>query len=230
MVNTKLAVAGGVGAGAVAVGASALKTLRDRRSVAEPSYTVLGQVDDVELRQYPETARVETTATSERRAFRRLFGYIDGGNEGTTELPMTAPVEVEGENEEYEESEREETAEESVEEEASTEIPMTAPVEVEREASGVRMAFYLPAEYDAESAPRPADEDVRLVTEPARTLAVYTFSGRATAGQKASASERLLETLARNDVLVAGEPFYLGYDAPYSFPPLRRNEMAVALP
>jgi hypothetical protein len=219
MVNTKLAVAGGLGAGAVAIGASAVKTLRDRRSVTEPSYTMLGQIGDVELRQYPETVRVETTAKSERRAFRRLFGYIDGGNEGATELPMTAPVEVD-----------DETVAESDEESASTELPMTAPVEVEREESGVRMAFYLPAEYDGESAPRPTDDDVRLVTEPARTLAVYTFSGRATAGEKTTASEQLLETLARNDVLVAGEPFYLGYDAPYTLPPLRRNEMVVALP
>jgi hypothetical protein len=180
---------------------------------------MLGQIEDVELRQYPETVRVETTAKSERRAFRRLFGYIDGGNEGATELPMTAPVEVD-----------DETVAESDEESASTELPMTAPVEVEREESGVRMAFYLPAEYDGESAPRPTDDDVRLVTEPARTLAVYTFSGRPTAGEKTTASEQLLETLARNDVLVAGEPFYLGYDAPYTLPPLRRNEMVVALP
>ncbi|MDZ7747189.1 MAG: heme-binding protein [Halobacteriales archaeon] len=221
MINKKFSCRRGVGAGAVAIGASAVKTLRDRRSVAEPPYTVLGSVEDVELRQYRETMRVETTADDERTAFGRLFDYIDGSNEGETEIPMTAPVEVDADvNDESG----------SGDESAGTKIPMTAPVEVGDEESGVRMAFYLPEEYDSERAPQPTDDDVRLVAESPRTLAVVTFSGRATDTRKATASERLLDTLARNDVVVTGEPFFMGYDAPYSLPPLRRNEMAVELP
>lgn len=99
----------------------------------------------------------------------RLFRYISGANEGDadresatagaaaegTSIPMIAPVEVAG---------------------RGRSIAMTAPVEAAEEDEGVRMAFYLPATYDAESAPRPTDAAVDLVAVPERTLAARRFS------------------------------------------------------
>jgi hypothetical protein len=108
-------------------------------------------------------------------------------------------------------------------------IPMTAPVETERRDGGVRMSFYLPPEYDVESAPRPADDDVDLVVVPERTLAVSRFTWRPTDSRVARETERLLDTLAESGVPTAGEPFFMGYDAPGTLPFLRRNEVAVAV-
>lgn len=62
-------------------------------------------------------------------------------------------------------------------------VPMTASVEGDERAEGVRMAFYLPADYDIEPAPRPIDGSVELVAIPERSLAVRRFSWWPTDGR-----------------------------------------------
>lgn len=208
-------------------------TLYGRYTTEQTPYTVVARVGDAELRRYPAATLVETTAPTRSEAFRRLFRYIDGENSGAagvntadddsgaaganadgTKIPMTAPVE------------------------AGRSIPMTAPVEVgrnptvtpakgESDSSGVRMAFYLPASYDETAVPKPTDDDVRIVTRPERTLAVRRFRGRAGDARVTREGERLVEALHTAGVPVDGRPFYMGYDAPWTLPPLRRNEVAV---
>jgi hypothetical protein len=64
-------------------------------------YTVLQQLGELEIRHYPAAlmATVESADTSFRGAsngsFRRLAGYIFGGNEQAKSIPMTAPVHME---------------------------------------------------------------------------------------------------------------------------------------
>lgn len=218
MVRTSTIALGAVGVGVAAVGGW---NLYQRYTTPDVPYTVVARVGDAELRRYPPTILAETVARSEREAFGRLFRYISGDNEGGADVAMTAPVEV-GER--------------------GRSIPMTAPVEVEsgvgggsggtpsgmvEGGDGVRMAFYLPPAYDLDSAPAPTDPSVDLVVVPERTLAVRRFSWRPTDGRIDREVSRLLETLDRADVPTTGEPFYLGYDAPWTLPFLRRNEVAV---
>lgn len=202
-----------LGAGGVAAGALALWTawgLRSTRSVEEVPYETVDEFDGVEIRQYPRTVLVETTAPNERTAFGRLFRYIDGNNEAAREIAMTAPVET------RERSER-----------SGTEIPMTAPVRTDETGDGVTMAFYLPAEYGPGDAPVPTDSSVRLVVEPPRTVAVYSFSWIATDGRVRSATDELLSALAERGVDTVGEPSLLRYDDPRTPPFLRTNEVVV---
>jgi hypothetical protein len=204
MVRRSVAALGVIGGVLAALGAA---NLYQRATTDEIPSTVVARLDDVELRRYPSLVRVETVADSETEAFRRLFRYITGSNESGDAIVMTTPVEVTG---------------------RGTEIPMTAPVERgadDRDA--VRMAFYLPSTYDAASAPRPTDEAVTLGTVPERTLAVRRFSGRPTDGRVTRETEHLLTTLDAAGVTVAGRPFFMGYDAPWTLPFLRRNEVAV---
>ncbi|MUV87625.1 heme-binding protein [Natronomonas sp. CBA1123] len=168
-------------------------------------YTVVARLDDVELRRYPKVVIVETTADSQTAAFRRLFQYIAGANADTTEIEMTAPVELSA---------------------GGATISMTAPVEVSGE-DGSRMRFYLPAEYDIESAPRPTEDSVELLEISERTVAVRRFSWRPTEARIDSETEALLDKLDAANVPLAGEPFFMGYDAPWTLPFLRRNEVAV---
>ncbi len=187
-------------------------------------YTVVATVGDVELRRYPPSVLAETVADSSGEAFGRLFRYIAGANETETDLAMTAPVEVDGDGGEGVSIPMTAPVEVS---DGDRRIPMTAPVETDEGEDGVRMAFYLPAEFDAETAPRPTDEDVTLVAVPERTLAVRRFSWRATDRRVDREIRRLEDTLATASVPLAGEPFYMGYDAPWTLPFLRRNEVAV---
>ncbi|WP_336035566.1 SOUL family heme-binding protein [Halobacterium yunchengense] len=201
-----------VGVGAAALAAAAAYATYASRQAERVDYERVLTLDGVELRRYPPAVLVETTAATPRGAFSRLFAYISGENEGRRDLSMTAPVRVDGAT-----------------------VPMTAPVRVGRgesergESVGVTMAFYLPAEYTAETAPEPTDPDVELVAEPARTLAVRTFSWRPTEARVAAQRRRLLDALADRGVETAGEPFFLGYDAPGTLPFLRTNEVAVAV-
>jgi hypothetical protein len=181
------------------------------RTTPQVAYETVGHVGDVELRRYPPSVVVETVAPSENAAFRRLFRYISGANAGSTEVSMTAPVET------------------APGPRGGDTISMTAPVESASEADGVRMAFYLPEEYDYDTAPRPTDDAVRLVELPGRTLAVLGFSWWATDDRVARKTEVLRATLADapDGFDVVGDPFLLRYEGPWVPPFLRTNEVAV---
>ena len=65
--------------------------------IEEPSFDVIKSYDDFEVRRYVDTvqARVQTSSRGGRAAsggFRRVAGYIFGGNAQKTSIAMTAPV------------------------------------------------------------------------------------------------------------------------------------------
>ena len=65
--------------------------------IYNPEYVVLEKTDELEIRQYPPliVARTRVEADFEdagNMAFRRLAGYIFGGNSGDQKIAMTAPV------------------------------------------------------------------------------------------------------------------------------------------
>lgn len=203
MVRTSTLALGLAGGVLAVAGARSLSQRYTTETV--PSETV-ARIGDVELRRYPPTVVAETLAPSESEAFRHLFRYITGANDGGTDLSMTTPVSVGG---------------------RGTEIPMTAPVETTASGDAIRMAFFLPPEYDFDTAPRPTDPAVEVVGIGERTLAVRRFSWWPSRRRVARQSRRLLRTLEDADVPVVGTPFFLAYDAPWAVPFLRRNEVAV---
>lgn len=204
--RTTVLVATGLGL----LAATSARAVREARSAERVPYELLDGFDDVELRRYPRTLAVETTADDERTAFNRLFRYISGSNEGREEVAMTAPVRTD-------------------EDGGGFDVPMTAPVRTDRTGSDeeLRMAFYLPAEYDPGDAPIPTDPSVRLVVEPPRTLAVAAFSWYATDRRTERMATRLGDALEKRGIETAGEPFLLRYDPPLTPPFLRTNEVAV---
>jgi hypothetical protein len=105
-------------------------------------------------------------------------------------------------------------------------IAMTVPVQ--SSPGGGVMRFFLPRDV-AEAPPAPRDSQVRIVTVPAQHLAVRRFSGIPDAARVSAEDRRLLADIARAGRQPAGDPFLLTYDAPFTLPFLRRNEVAVAL-
>lgn len=188
----------------------------DRTTPRVPSET-LDRFDGVVVRRYPRSVAVETTADGEGEAFRRLFRYISGENEGREDVAMTAPVLTRG---------AASRPAPPVGGESET-VPMTAPVRTERDGARVTMAFFLPAEYTPESAPTPTDPAVRLVVEPPRTVAARRFSWYATDQRVAAERTRLLGVLADRGVETRGDPVLLQYDDPWTPPFMRRNEVEV---
>lgn len=176
----------------------------------EIAHTVLKQDGDIEIRQYEDTVVAEVTVQATRReapgrAFRALFNYISGENEGAREIPMTTPVSQAAEG---------------------TEIPMTAPVS-QRQSGENRwtIAFYMPNDMAYEETPAPENEAITVRAVPGRTMAAIRFSGIASDANVAEHEEQLRDYLQTHDIPFTDEPLYAFYNSPMMPWFLRRNEV-----
>jgi hypothetical protein len=106
-------------------------------------------------------------------------------------------------------------------------IAMTVPVQSSKQ--GGVMRFFLPADVVAKTPPQPLDPLVRIVTVPAERVAVLRFTGWANRDSVEAHNRLLLDALAKAGKTADGAPFLLTYDAPFTIPFLRRNEVAVAV-
>jgi hypothetical protein len=190
---------------------SVLSIVGIRFGIEEPHFLRRPLTDTVEIRQYgPRIAAETTVAADEDRArnigFRRLAGYIFGGNHRSEEISMTAPVGQQG----------------------GDEIAMTAPVAQSRTDNRQwTIRFYMPSKWTMDTLPQPDDDNVKLVTVPGETVAVLRFSGDRSPDAVAARRSELLKTLSGNGIQTAGEPVAWFYDPPWTLPFRRRNEIAV---
>lgn len=172
--------------------------------------------DSIEVRRYPDVIVAETVIEADSYAeagnegFRRLAGYIFGGNVARDKLAMTAPVAM-------------------APSAPSEKIAMTAPVAVTAEGKGWRMAFFMPTGYTLQTLPQPRDARVVLREQHGRRVAALRFSGRGTAAQFADRTEELCAALAAAGLATRGEPWTARYNAPWVLPLLRRNEAMIEL-
>ena len=187
--------------------------LGDRSSTEEPAFDVVATVGALEIRRYGPRLAAETTLqadeeTARNQGFRRLAGYIFGGNSGKAEIAMTAPVS----------------------QQAGSAIAMTAPVSQARDASGAWVVrFFLPRQWTMTTLPQPNDATVRLVTVPDETVAGLRVTGDRGAGAVAARQAELLRALQDSPWRAAGTPYGWFYDPPWTLPWLRRNEVVVSV-
>ncbi len=181
-----------------------------RTGTPEPAYKVLAKAGPVEIRQYqPRLAASVTVPGDEISArgagFRRLAGFIFGGNTAQKSIEMTAPVE-----------------------QSAQKIAMTAPVAQTQDASGAwTITFYMPANYTLATLPKPNDPGIRIETVPSETYAVYRFSGIPGAGAVNQAEKILFANLKTSPWRQIGPLVAWFYDPPWALPFVRRNEVAV---
>jgi hypothetical protein len=184
-----------------------------RGGTEEPAYTVVQAIGpSLEIRHYGPRLAAETVVPGDEVAarsegFRRIAGYIFGANHGAATIAMTAPVSTG----------------------PSETIAMTAPVAQAKTPEGWRVRFFMPAKYTLETLPRPNDPRVEIVTVPPETYAVYRYTGTISAADVAGAHAELTRLLAGTDYSRSGEILNWFYDPPWTLPPLRRNEAAVAV-
>lgn len=192
-----------------AIAVTACSVVGIRTGTEEPRFRLAQRVGDAEVREYAPRTAAETivpgSAESARgEGFRRLAGYIFGGNAGGARIAMTAPV---------------------AQSAAGQQIAMTAPVTQAQTAEGWAIQFYLPA--DLQDPPAPRDSRVCIVAVPAQTMAVLRFSGIATDSAIAAQRSRLLDLLAGSAWAPSGPAMTWFYDPPWTLPPLRRNEVTI---
>ena len=186
-----------------------------RSGTEEPSYEVQEQPHGLEIRRYGPRIAAQTTVSGDEESgrntgFRRLAGYIFGGNVGKSKIAMTSPVTQQAGGG------------------ASEKIAMTSPVSQESTAGGSWVIrFYMPAEWTMDTLPAPKDPAVELVEVPGETHAVLRFSGDRGPAAVAARTADLLSTLADTAWAPDGEPVSWFYDPPWTLSFRRRNEVAV---
>jgi len=179
----------------------------------EPAYTATAQEGAIEQRAYAPVIAAEVTVAGERReaisaGFRLIADYIFGNNQPNQKIAMTAPVI----------------------QQPSEKIAMTAPVIQQAEGDKWVVQFIMPSQYTLETLPKPNNPQVKLKPLAARDMVVIRFAG--SSKDEALIAEKIAELeayVAAHGLKTRGAPVLAFYDPPWTLPPLRRNEVMLAI-
>ena len=190
------------------------------KSTETPAYTVERSDGMVEIRRDSPRIIAEVTVTGSRTAaintgFRLLAGFSFGNTTAKAKVAMTAPVA----------------------QSATEQIAMTSPVSQTGDVNGWTVPFTMPAADTLATLPAPTDSRIKIAELPGDRQVALRFSGMAGAEVLAE-KEAELRAWARAEgqtlgaalgaALGAGPHCYF-YDAPFTLPWNRRNEVAFSL-
>lgn len=180
-----------------------------------PKYTVIETDGAFELRSYEPMIVAETLVSGDldeasNAGFRVIAGYIFGDNKTASgvndKISMTVPVNMQLQSEK---------------------IDMTAPVSMQAKDGQWLIHFVMPSKYTMETLPVPDNEAVNIRQIPARNYASIEFSGFTGPIKVAKKTEELLKWLDKKGITPVNEPEMARYNAPWSLPFMRRNEILV---
>jgi hypothetical protein len=192
-----------------------LFSARSAMATETPAFDVVGAWPDAELRRYGPTVVAETRVEggredAGREGFRRLAGYIFGGNRARASIAMTAPVA------------------QAPSPPAGQRIAMTAPVAQAPSGGGAWMvAFTMPRAWSMATLPVPDDPRVTLRELPPRLVLARAYRGGWSPARLDEESRALRAAAEREGLRVVGELTWARYDPPWTPPFLKRNEVMV---
>ena len=107
----------------------------------------------------------------------------------------------------------------------STKISMTAPAIQSNENGNMVMQFLLPSNFTKKNAPTPSDKDLKLTVIEQGHYAVIRYSGRLS--KKNFDKRRLIlkDNLLKDNIEILSPAIRATYNAPFTLPFLRRNEV-----
>lgn len=179
-------------------------------AIEQPKYVVTTKDGDIELRRYAPYIVAEVVVTGDQgeavqKGFRKLAGYIFGGNAGQTRIAMTAPVAQRPDGET---------------------IAMTRPVSQTPAGHGRwTVQFMMPSAYTLQTLPKPNDPDIHFRGEPEREMAVLNFSGVAREQTYQERTDVLHKWIVARGLKARGPATLAQYDPPWTLWFLRRNEV-----
>ena len=178
----------------------------------EPTFTLVSHTKSFDVRRYDPVIIAETTIDGDwgeagSQGFRRLAGYIFGGNKSRTKIAMTAPVGTQ----------------------EGMRLPKATPDTVSQRGSGLWVVtFTMPARWTLATLPVPDDARVTLRQIPARLVAVKRVGGWWSAENFSKEAKLFLLELAKAGLRPTGSPPVLArYDPPWTPFFMRRNEILV---
>ena len=177
-------------------------------------YNVIAEAQDVkiEVRTYESMILVSAPMEGDSRnsSFGMLFDYISGANVGSDKIAMTAPVFMD-------------------QDDKGQKIEMTAPVLMDDEGVSKVMSFVMPADFTLESTPKPTNPNVTVSEIKDYTVAALVFNGRLSNANIAKHRDILEQWIIDNGYVVTGDVKSAGYNAPFTLPQLRRNEVLIPI-
>ncbi|GAB2910452.1 SOUL family heme-binding protein [Rheinheimera gaetbuli] len=167
---------------------------------------------NIEVRNYDSMVLVSTDMSGDGRnsAFRKLFRYIGGENDGAVAIAMTAPVIMDNNSK-------------------GEKIAMTAPVFMSNRPGDSMMSFVMPKDFTLQTTPKPTNPDLVVTEVKDYKVAAIQFSGTLSQGNVAKHTELLQAWLNTNGYTVKGQPIEAGYNGPLTLPMLRRNEVLIEI-
>lgn len=183
-------------------------------AVEEPDYTIISQSEDFELRRYAPQIVAQTLVSGDQKdasnkGFRVLADFIFGNNTApsgkSSKISMTAPVKMQ----------------------PSQEIAMTAPVNMQQTDGKWRVRFVMPSQYTMQTLPKPNNPEVEIVEVPVQTYGVIKFSGFTGSTKVDDKTEELRTWMQSQNLTPTGDPELARYNAPWTLPFLRRNEVMI---
>lgn len=184
-------------------------------NVETAPYTLLKSDESkkIEVRNYESMVLVSTSmeGNSRNSAFRKLFKYIGGENEGATEISMTAPVIMDDKNSSKK----------------GTEISMTAPVFMNENTDESQMSFVMPKSFTLATTPKPTNPDLKVSELKDYKVAAIQFSGTLSDSNVEEHTKILTDWIDANGYTAVGQAVKAGYNRPLTLPMMRRNEIMI---
>jgi effector-binding domain-containing protein len=181
-------------------------------NVEKPDYKVIQTEQNIEIRQYEPMiiAEVEVDGKREdaiREGFRLIADYIFGNNTVQRDISMTAPVQ----------------------QQESQKIAMTAPVQQQSTGRSWQISFVMPSKYSMETLPEPKNDRVRLKEIMTKKFVVIKFSGTNSNENVTEHENQLMNYIEANQIKIIDSPKYAFYNAPWTLPFMRRNEVMIEI-
>ena len=164
----------------------------------------------IEVREYPDMILASTPIRNggEDTAFKRLFGYISGENVAVSDIDKDGNI--------------------ITDKPQHFEIEMTAPVIMDsRDQSPRVMSFVLPQTYTAKNTPVPTSPNIVVHKVSDYNVAAIQFDGTLNDDNIEKHRNILEQWIIENNYVVVGPVKIAGYDAPFTLPMMRRNEVLI---
>ncbi len=207
-------------------------------NVKEPDFKIIQAERNIQLRQYAPYIVAEVKVSGERGAaasqgFRLIAGYIFGGNQsktasanknGAEKIAMTAPVI------QQKDSEKIAMTAPVIQQKDSEKVAMTAPVIQQLTDDGSwTVQFVMPKEYTLATLPTPDDKRVELKQVASKQWLAIKFSGIWSKDNIEKHFKQLMDYANSKNLQTVGAPRTAFYNAPWTLPPLRRNEVMIEI-
>ena len=180
--------------------------------VEKPDYKVIQSEQNIEIRQYEPMIIAEVEVDGKREGaigdgFRLIADYIFGNNTVQRDIAMTAPVQ----------------------QQENQKIAMTAPVQQQSTGRSWQISFVMPSKYSMETLPEPKNDRVRLKEIMTKKFVVIKFSGTNSNENVTEHENQLMNYIESNQIKIIDSPKYAFYNAPWTLPFMRRNEVMIEI-